>query len=166
MDFGATVCIPKSPRCGECPLAGDCTAHQEGKEKTIPLRLTKKNVPTEDITVAIVSYGPYWLIHRRPARGLLASMWEFPNASGCGEEGKRAVTAYLASQGVTISLGDTPVTTLKHVFSHKIWQMTVYEAWAGSKTLIEKEDWQWLRRDAYTTVPWAGPHGKLTALSE
>ena len=54
MDLGATVCIPGQPRCEMCPLVGVCLAKKAGKENEIPLRITKKEVPVESITVFVV----------------------------------------------------------------------------------------------------------------
>lgn len=164
MDLGASVCIPKQPHCKACPLHICCLACKEGKEKDLPVRLTKKEIPTEHITVLVVSDGLYWLIHRRPAQGLLASMWEFPNCPGEGEDSLCSMYQELQHRGLTLTEAEGPVCSLRHVFSHKIWQMTVYTADVSCNTFTAKEDWQWLRRDQYTDVPWAGPHGKITAM--
>lgn len=163
MDFGAMICIPKSPRCDECPVSAWCMARRAGTERELPLRVTKKHIPAEDIAVVVVSMNQQWLIHRRSSKGLLASMWEFPNAKGRGDEGLAAVRRVVADVGVAIDIEPTPIGKIKHVFSHKIWNMTIYEARAEG-VVEKKEDWQWLPRAAYTSVPWAGPHGKITAM--
>lgn len=164
MDFGAMVCIPKSPRCDECPLQTYCQAYAAGTAKELPVRLTKKHIPTEAVTVVVVEKGGKWLIHRRPATGLLASMWEFPNVVGKGKTGRDGVRQVLEDIGVTITVDDTAVGTLKQVFSHKIWNMTIYRGTVVASTFTKKEDWQWLPMRDYTTVPWAGPYGKITAM--
>ncbi|WP_289001160.1 A/G-specific adenine glycosylase [uncultured Megasphaera sp.] len=164
MDLGATVCIPKHPRCDTCPLQKRCGARALGKETELPVRLTRKHVPVEEITVVAVADGQRWLLHRRPSKGLLASMWEFPNAVGAGEAGLEAVQRLVQDLGLSVAIDDQPVGTLRHVFSHKIWQMTIYTAECTGGTLETKEDWQWLDRSCYTDVPWAGPHGKITAM--
>lgn len=166
MDFGAMVCIPKSPRCDTCPLIDFCCAKQAGTEKELPLRITKKHIPTEQIAVCVLSYHGCWLVHRRPAKGLLASMWEFPNVVGSGEIGRTALQQLLSSVGLRVDMDSAPTGTIKHVFSHKIWQMTLYEGCLIDGTLQTKEDWQWLPKQAYMSVPWAGPHGKITAMVE
>ena len=74
MDLGAMICIPKHPRCPDCPLQELCLAHRVGKECELPIRLVKKKSPVEDITVFVVRKGEQWLVHRRPPTGLLASM--------------------------------------------------------------------------------------------
>ena len=166
MDFGAMICIPKHPRCGGCPLASYCQAKKAGTEMQLPLRITKKHIPTEQIAVCVLSQQHRWLIHRRPAKGLLASMWEFPNVIGSGETGRTALQQLLASVGLRVDIDPAPIGTIKHVFSHKIWQMTLYKGRLTDGTLQTKEDWQWLPKQAYTSVPWAGPHGKITAMAE
>ena len=73
----------------------------------------------------------YYLLHRRPDKGLLAGMWEFPNCAGEGEQGKAAVMDLLAGLGISITesmIKRKPVKQIRHVFSHKIWQMEVYLA--------------------------------------
>ena len=162
MDLGATICIPKHPRCGECPLADICMAKRAGREQELPVRIVKKKVPTAPVTVLDEEDNGRWLIHRRPPQGLLASMWEFPN----GTDGLDGVRQLTEGVGVTIAVDDEPIGTLKHVFSHKIWQMTIYEGRRIGGELMEKEDWQWLPRRDMTSVPWAGPHGKITAMAK
>lgn len=165
MDLGALVCIPKSPRCEVCPLAAICQAHALGKEKELPKRTLKKKVPTEQITVAVIGEGTKWLIHRRPAKGLLASLWEFPNALGKGKAGREAVCEFIkAETGLDVAIEEKSFGKQKSVFSHKIWQMTLYRGQVAGGTFHGGEAWQWLDRQAYTSVPWAGPHGKITAL--
>ena len=164
MDLGAMICIPKHPRCQDCPLEKLCLAHRAGKEGELPIRLVKKKSPVEDITVVVVRNGSQWLVHRRPPKGLLASMWEFPNAQGKGEEGLHAVGQLLAQKGLTLAADDQSIGSLKSVFSHKTWQMTIYEGRITQGKLEEEEDWQWIDCKAYASLPWAGPHGKITAM--
>ena len=134
MDLGATVCIPGQPRCEVCPLVGVCLAKKEGKENEIPLRITKKEVPVEPITVFVVRAETFYLLHQRPSKGLLAGMWEFPNCAGEGEQGREALTALLSEMGVAIGNISRTLRKIKHVFSHKIWQMAVYTAEAATVT--------------------------------
>ena len=138
MDLGATVCIPGQPRCEACPLSAVCRAKAMGREKAIPMRVVKKEVPVEPVTVFVVRAGNSYLLHRRPAKGLLAGMWEFPNAAGEGGQGKDAATDLLVGLGISItgSMGKrNPVKQIRHVFSHKIWQMEVYLAEAVPETV-------------------------------
>ena len=158
------ICIPKHPAVPTVLYNELCLAHRAGKECELPIRLVKKKSPVEDITVVVVRKGKQWLVHRRPPTGLLASMWEFPNAQGKGEEGLHAVGQLLAQKGLTLAADDQSIGSLKSVFSHKTWQMTIYEGRITQGKLEEEEDWQWIDCKAYASLPWAGPHGKITAM--
>ncbi|MYC99938.1 MAG: A/G-specific adenine glycosylase [Gammaproteobacteria bacterium] len=79
MELGATVCMPRSPKCGACPLAAGCRARAAGTAAERPLRRKPRPVPTRtwDVQVAVSPRGRT-LVVRRPREGLLGGMWEFP----------------------------------------------------------------------------------------
>ena len=202
MDLGATVCIPGQPRCEVCPLVDVCLAKKAGKENVIPLRITKKEVPVEPVTVFVVQWkksipdcageshteaeSTLYLLHRRPAKGLLSGMWEFPNCVGEGKKGREALSSFLAKKGILLA-GTTakrkPVKQIRHVFSHKIWQMSIYcvevkreavsvftasAVEAGfTKTkpgeqpclfVSGEPDWRWVTAEQIADYNLAGPH--------
>ena len=164
MDFGSLVCIPKHPTCPVCPLRRLCLAHQRGCEKDVPYRGEKRKVPIEYWTVGVIKQGDCVLVHQRPDKGLLASMWEFPMGAGRGKKGKGALTQLLNQIGVTVDTTWELLEKRKHVFSHKIWQLGIYLIPCVHGNTNLRKEWQWLPIQAYQTVPWAGPHGKITAL--
>ena len=190
MDLGATVCIPGQPRCAACPLVSVCLAKEVGKEAEIPLRVTKKEVPVEPVTVFVVRQGQdepvprcgdkrsgkagvpadaavLYLLHKRPSKGLLAGMWEFPNSVGEGEQGKEALTAELSAIGVRAVEVSGPVKQIRHVFSHKIWQMNVYEACAAEGVAacrVHPSGWRWVAGAELADYNLAGPHNKILSL--
>lgn len=57
MDLGATLCVPRAPRCGDCPLAGLCLAHRAGREQELPLRVVRKHVPVEHVAALWLKDG-------------------------------------------------------------------------------------------------------------
>ena len=79
MDLGATICTPRSPACGICPLMALCAARQAGTAASLP-RKTRK--PGKPIRLGIAYIGQRadgaWLLERRPARGLLGGMLGWP----------------------------------------------------------------------------------------
>ena len=79
MELGATVCTPRSPSCGTCPLAAGCRARAAGTVGERPLRRRRRPVPTRvwGVLVAVSPRGGT-LVVRRPPEGLLGGMWEFP----------------------------------------------------------------------------------------
>ena len=81
MELGATVCVPNGePRCGACPCREFC----EGRDQwqLFPAKLPKKAKKQEDRTVFLLHCGEKWAIEKRPKKGLLAGLWQFPNVAG------------------------------------------------------------------------------------
>lgn len=78
MDFGATLCKPHAPLCGECPFASTCKANLLGIQTQRPVLLEKKPIPHYLVCAAILICEGRVLIARRPSKGLLGGMWEFP----------------------------------------------------------------------------------------
>jgi A/G-specific adenine glycosylase len=78
MDLGATICRPKLPECGRCPLADDCTAYASGEPERFPAPKRKVARPTRHgIAWWIKRDGCVWLV-RRPAQGMLGGMAALP----------------------------------------------------------------------------------------
>ncbi len=78
MDLGASICTPQNPRCLLCPLSELCQARGLGLQQERPVRKQKPKVPHYTVTAAVISRDGRVLIAKRPAKGLLGGMWEFP----------------------------------------------------------------------------------------
>jgi A/G-specific adenine glycosylase len=80
MDLGATICRPKNPRCGDCPLRTDCSAFAAGEPEAFPQGRQKAARPhRHGVAYWIERGGAVWLV-RRPARGLLGGMAALPGS--------------------------------------------------------------------------------------
>ena len=80
MDLGATVCTPRAPRCGVCPLAAGCTARASGDPARFPVKLAKAAKPVRVGTAYWIEVDGWVLLERRPARGLLGGMLGLPGS--------------------------------------------------------------------------------------
>lgn len=126
MDLGATVCVPNAaPHCARCPLAHICTAHAEGMEMRLPVKREKRPRRAEERTVFLLVRDGKLALRKRPPRGLLASLWEFPNVLGNLDE--NAARLALAEMGLeTCGLHRLP--PARHIFTHIEWDMQGYTA--------------------------------------
>jgi A/G-specific adenine glycosylase len=79
MDLGASICVPKNPRCLICPVMKACLAREHGNQNIRPVKTPKKEIPLHVHTAAIVIRDGKVLLAQRPSTGLLGGMWEFPN---------------------------------------------------------------------------------------
>ncbi len=81
MDLGATICTPRNPACGICPLMDHCAARAAGTAASLPRKTRKAAKP---IRFGIAYLGQRadgaWLMERRPDRGLLGGMLGWPGS--------------------------------------------------------------------------------------
>lgn len=81
MDLGATLCTPRSPDCGRCPLAFLCAARRAGLPERYPIKAAKAPKPRRQGVAYWLEHDGHVLLVRRPARGLLGGMLALPTDS-------------------------------------------------------------------------------------
>ena len=122
IELGATVCGPnKPPACEACPCRAFCLAHQRGTERSLPVKSPKKAKKAEKMTVFILSCDGRYALQKRPSKGLLAGLWQFPNVPGQLELSDALETVQ--------SWGLHPKELLRrversHIFTHIRWEMS------------------------------------------
>jgi A/G-specific adenine glycosylase len=79
MELGATVCLPRKPRCLLCPVRDLCGALASGRTAELPVKLKRQESNSETISVAAVFRGDLVLLRQRPAdASRMAGFWELP----------------------------------------------------------------------------------------
>ena len=156
MELGATVCIPNGkPKCEECPWEKICLAHLEGKEEEFPKKEVKKKRTIEKKTILIIQDENKSALHKRPSKGLLAGLYEFPNLEG--HQTEKRVLAYLKEIGLEV-LRIQKLEGAKHIFSHKEWHMIAYQIRVDELAVkgkqLEDENWIFVEsKEAETKYP-------------
>ena len=112
MDLGSGVCTPRAPRCELCPVAAFCAARAGGDAQSYPRLPSPVERRAVDMTVVLAYMNGRVLVRRRPSKGLLAGLWEFP----CFSEG----TLEDALPGAR---ADAELPRARHVFTHLVWNM-------------------------------------------
>ncbi len=137
MELGATVCVPNGePHCETCPLKKYCEAFKEGTMLELPIKDSKREKVKEEYTVFILLNYNKVAIHKRENKGLLASMYEFPNVNQ--KLNKEEALKYLKEHHYSV-LRILEVENSKHIFTHKIWQMTNYVVYV--EEIIDNHIW-------------------------
>jgi A/G-specific adenine glycosylase len=126
MDLGATICTPRKPKCGLCPISSECAAFAADSVEAYPVRAAKRARPTRYGTVFWLT-GPDGavLLRRRPENGLLGGMMEFPStpwndAPPGARETKKAAPAPVTWRALP---GE-----VEHTFTHFHLRLTVWTA--------------------------------------
>jgi len=120
MDLGSLVCLPRAPRCGECPVNDFCVAFRTGTQEEIPPRGVRKAVQHHDVVAALFRRpdGAFLLL-RRPTEGLLGGLWAFPSGRRTGGESlegalRRAVREKLGMRATI----QRKVGVVPHAYTH------------------------------------------------
>jgi A/G-specific adenine glycosylase len=120
MELGATVCVPKNPRCPACPWKAECQARARGLTDELP-RTPERKVPAVMRRVGFVLRSrEHVLLGQRREDGLFGGMWEPPHgdideAASFGRKLMATTRGRVAKVGV-----------VTHVLSHRRIEMTVY----------------------------------------
>ncbi|MBQ9032204.1 MAG: A/G-specific adenine glycosylase [Parasporobacterium sp.] len=131
MELGALVCVPNGePHCDVCPWKEMCLARREGRIAQLPCRKKPKERRIEERTVLLIRDGSQVALHKRPAKGLLAGLYEFPNKEGHLTESQ--VISLVRGMGYS-PLRIRRLSDSRHIFSHVEWQMIAYHI------LVEEE---------------------------
>ena len=148
MELGATVCTPRSPGCGGCPVRGWCRARVAGTVAERPERRPRRKVRRVEYVAAVVVVGApeagepvgpasparlgggppavTTLLRKRPDSGLLAGMWEFPSMELVGDEKRGHVHIAAAATRLLKGLAHlahpahptAPLHPVRHAFTH------------------------------------------------
>ncbi len=123
MDLGSLICTPKNPKCNECPLKKNCQARKLNKQELFPVKDKKKEQKIEERSIFLLIYKNKIAIQKRENKGLLASMYEFPNTlqiTSIIDIENDLLEQNISFQSV-MEVGES-----KHIFSHVIWYMKGY----------------------------------------
>ena len=125
MELGATVCLPNgAPLCGQCPLAESCRARAAGTTAQLPQKAKPKPRKIVPVTLALVESPAGFLVQQRPAKGLLAGLWQ-PLLWESEHLLQAEVLERLAALGVdTGTAVPEALPAAKHIFSHIEWLLS------------------------------------------
>lgn len=119
MELGATVCLPKNPVCGSCPLARHCAAFARGEQGSCPPARSTPAKRILDVSVALLYHGDRFLVTRRPEEGFLGGLWELPGGKWeNGEDGPAALHRELGEElGIKVSVL-AQYAAIRHNYTH------------------------------------------------
>jgi A/G-specific adenine glycosylase len=75
MELGALICVPREPRCRECPWAAQCNANAAGTQGEVPGKKRKSETEKLDRTLLLMRRGGKILLGPSPR---LKGFWDLP----------------------------------------------------------------------------------------
>jgi len=134
MELGATVCLPRAPRCAACPVEQFCEGREAGRQEELPVKRARPNARQMQLCVAIVEKRGTVLLRRRAAgESLMPGFWELPSPGD------------LPGWRQTRDLG-----SFRHTITHHRYTVTVV---AGTISQMQQAGFRWRRERLLDGVP-------------
>jgi A/G-specific adenine glycosylase len=150
MDLGATICIPKNPRCLLCPLMEICEARANGTQEQRPVLKPKKETPHFTHAAGAITKNGKFLLAKRPSTGLLGGMWEFPNGRVEGEPVEELESALEAGYQLKVRAGEA-LGTVQHAYTH--FRVTVHAFRCELVSMTDNESLKWVKLEELDDYP-------------
>jgi len=169
MELGATICVPKNPRCGACPIREMCRAHALGLEEKLPVKSVKRKIPTVHLAVVVVESSRGFLLCKRGTGGLWEHLWEFPAVvmKSARANDRAAAALFKDLVGTHLSLQRLPG-KLVHRLTHRVlsyslfychWKKRVQSARALKHPEVNYEAFRWIKN--INVLPTAAITGRI-----
>lgn len=141
MELGALICTPKQAKCEECPLRNHCQAYRSHDVYTYPhaKKALVKTTETYNTFVCMTETGI--LIDTSPADSLMKGLYRLPQLP---IDEPIPFTHYT-------KIGET-----KQIFSHKIWQLTLFKV-----SEYKEKKWQFISFQELELHPLITIHKKI-----
>jgi A/G-specific adenine glycosylase len=114
MDLGATVCLPRRPRCLVCPLHADCVARSTGRTAELPVKSRRLTRGARSNALLWLRHRDDVLLVRRPERGVWAGLWSLPELSDL--TAAQAHASQWSGSGVALP-------PIDHALTHFDWRL-------------------------------------------
>ncbi len=151
MELGATICVPRTPRCGLCPLRLLCRGYATADPEAFPPPTRRVSVPHRVVTAGVIWRDDRVLITQRPLDGLLGGLWDFPGGKcESGESLPECLKRELSEElCIEVDVGDELI-VVQHAFTHFRITLHAFECRyrsAGEPIAVDVRDWRWVTLD-------------------
>ncbi|MEM9117228.1 MAG: A/G-specific adenine glycosylase [Cyanobacteria bacterium P01_F01_bin.56] len=165
MDLGATVCTRHRPACLICPWRSPCAAYNQNVQSEIPMTETRAPLPHKLIGVAVVwNEQGQILIDRRPQKGLLGGLWEFPGGKiEPGETVEACIRRELQEElAIDVEVGDR-LMTIDHTYTHFKVTLNVFHCrhTGGEPQPIECDEIRWVEVSELEQFPFPKANSQI-----
>jgi A/G-specific adenine glycosylase len=163
MDLGATVCVPVSPRCEECPLTPCCRTFRSGLQAEIPVPKSRPEPTSVTQAMIAVRRGRRYLLRKSPPNERWAGLWEFLRVPL--NENEKTSTAVLERAvaglcGLTVE-AERGAFELRHTVTRFRIRLHCTTARYLAGTPNGAAEYAWSRPDEFPSFPFSMPARKF-----
>lgn len=139
MELGQTLCLPRLPRCGKCPVRKWCHAFKLRKPEDFPEPRTRRKTEEWYMATAVLHRNHRLLLSRGLDDGLLKGMWNFPSALGRSSKQslaqlKKKLKAAVRNPRLNLTLADQEI---RHNITYRSIRVQIYIGkFVGNESVI------------------------------
>ena len=167
MELGATICLPQSPSCEDCPLKRFCDAKEKGKQEQFPPKKIAPKISSIQVSAAVIFNKGRVYIQKRKAEGLMGGLWEFPGGKmESGETEEKCLRREIKEElGLSIRIGKK-IMTHRHSYTRFRVTLNVFNCHIHSGTLSPSacDEWKWVNPEELNQFPFPAANVKIIKL--
>jgi A/G-specific adenine glycosylase len=160
MELGALICTPRQPRCGACPIAKYCIAYRQGRVDELPRPSRRVPATPRRFVAFVAQQRGLFLVRQRPAGGVNAHLWEFPNLElpPADTDLRRAAHRALGVRPQTLE----PLGTIKHSITRYRITLEAYQVTDRQAARIPAaSEGRWLGRSRLRQLAFTSAHKQI-----
>jgi A/G-specific adenine glycosylase len=146
MELGARICTTKTYNCESCPINENCEAFRLGIQDNRPIKSKKIKKKHQKMAACMIHINDKMLLMKRPPEGLLAGMWAFPVVEYF-DDSDTVVRDFLDEHYGLKVFDINSTSTTKHVYTHLVWDMTLFEMKTTEQLIIDLPQTEWIALD-------------------
>jgi len=167
MELGALICTPKIPQCSVCPLNKHCVAFTTNCVDRYPYKSPSGKVPEYRVSIGIILKDNQFYIQKRPSKGHLGGLWEFPGGKAQKDETPEQALHRECKEelGCEIEIMKA-LPVVRHAYSHFKIEMTPFICRLKSEDVYPREHqpFLWITIDELDVYPFPGANHKFFSL--
>jgi len=159
MELGALICTPRKPECGACPVRSHCVAYRQDSIERLPNLGKRAPATARRFAAFVLQHRGRFLVRQRPAAGVNAELWEFPNVE---VNSRAANVARLALTEMGAQLArPKPLWVIKHSITRYRISMAAFSARLPGAPGKESIGGRWLTLRELDKLAFTSAHRKL-----
>lgn len=151
IEVGALLCLPKQPKCEECPLNSHCVAFLNKLQNQIPVTVQKQKPMEKYRHYLCLHWGDTVAIRMRNESGIYQHLYEFPAVSR--EDKLDHLDAILALFGIVDNISIISKKTFKHQLTHQTIYATCWYLRISDDKFVSPSDWEWHNKESIANLP-------------
>lgn len=164
MDLGATICVPRRPRCSQCPVSWACRSWKHDQADRWPVTARRATPIRMDHHIIALRRRGRYLLRQRGNDGMWPGMWEFPTIeSSVDTSNLSGLQAWIHQQLGLMVDGLDQVGQFRHLTTHRTIMFSLWQA-QGVEGRLRRGVGQWQRLNHVEEFPLAKPQCRAISM--